>query len=330
MSAVPLLARGPARPGGGFGANYYAYRRPYSAVTLGTGIADIVREITVGGTARAGVGRASTWRAVPLRARAQRDRPRGVVVSAIIGTCSLASLRVRGLPRLRRGRPARHRTVRRAGRAAGDRPPDRRRATELAPRRYLLVALSDHGQTRARRSPTQFGESVEGWSGGCAGARPIGQARSPRAAGTWLGGRGVRRATCGDGRSAAAERAQRTASTSPADRRAGLVTRVAAVAVSSGTWRWCRSSSTRAGSNGTIEAGSRPATRAGRPPASGSPRALGEFSPSRPRPRQRTGSRRAQRRTARPGPHAAALVPRVDGSFPPAPTSRSTWSGATR
>ena len=75
MSAVPLLAgqgrRG--RRGGGFGAGYYAYfANPYNAVrTLGTGIADIVREITASvRQRRAGVRpRIDRGGLLPVRAR---------------------------------------------------------------------------------------------------------------------------------------------------------------------------------------------------------------------------------------------------------------------
>ena len=118
------------------------------------------------------------------------------------------------------------------------------RATQLAPRRYLLVALSDHGQTQGEAFTHRFGESVEELVGRLCGgvaAEPVGQARGPPTDRDLAGGRGVRR---GDlrrraGRAAAAGAGAahpRSTGRARATGEPGLVTRVApgVVAVSSG------------------------------------------------------------------------------------------------
>jgi uncharacterized membrane protein YvlD (DUF360 family) len=253
MSAVPLLA-GKGRRGlrrGGFGAGYYAYfANPYNAVrTLGTGIADIVREITASvGQRRAGVRpRVDRGGLYPFARAGTNVIARDVVVSAIIGDM-LAGRACVYADFLGYDEVAHHSGIERFDALAVLREIDRQigrlyRATELAPRRYLLVALSDHGQTQGEAFTHRFGESVEELVGRlCGGVPPTPSAKreARRPAETWQVGAVFAEATCGDGPVARwlRERAQRTRVDLPRTRSGepGLVTRVApgVVAVSSG------------------------------------------------------------------------------------------------
>ena len=116
------------------------------------------------------------------------------------------------------------------------------RATELAPRRYLLVALSDHGQTQGEAFTHRFGESVEELVGRLCGGAPPSVRPSGKPGGRPRPGRWARcsprRPAARAGRAVAAGAGAAHPRRPPAHATGepGLVTRVApgVVAVSSG------------------------------------------------------------------------------------------------
>ena len=250
MSAVPLLA-GSGRRGrrvGAFGAGYYAYfANPYNAVrTLATGIADIAREVT-----------ASVWqRRADVRPRIARGGlypfaragtnviARDVVVASIIGDM-LAGRACVYADFLGYDEVAHHSGIERFDSLGVLREIDRQigrlyRATQLAPRRYLLVALSDHGQTQGEAFTPRFGECVEELVGRLCGGDPPSrsakrEARRPTE--SWQVG-SVFAEAGGPVAQRLRARVQRTRADRPrtASVEPGLVTRVApgVVAVSSG------------------------------------------------------------------------------------------------
>ncbi|HEY0814206.1 MAG TPA: phage holin family protein [Pseudonocardia sp.] len=253
MSAVPLLA-GKGRRGlrrDGPGAGYYTYfANPYNAIrTLGSGIADIAREISASTRQRrAGVRpRIDRGGLYPFARAGTNVIARDVVVSAVIGdmlagrSCVYADF-------LGYDEVAHHSGIERFDALAVLREIDQQigrlhRATELAPRRYLLVALSDHGQTQGQAFANRFGESVEQLVGRlCGGDPPDRSAKraARRPAETWQVGAAFAEVSAGAGPVARRLRAgvartrrdhPRTATGEP-----GAVTRVApgVVAVASG------------------------------------------------------------------------------------------------
>jgi uncharacterized membrane protein YvlD (DUF360 family) len=183
MSAVPLLA-GKGRRGirrrDGIGAGYYAYfANPYNAIrTLGSGIADIVREVSASTRQRrAGVRpRIDRGGLYPFARAGTNVIARDVVVSAIIEDM-LAGRACVYADFLGYDEVAHHSGIERFDALAVLREIDQQigrlhRATELAPRRYLLVALSDHGQTQGHAFANRFGESVEQLVGRLCGGDP--------------------------------------------------------------------------------------------------------------------------------------------------------------
>ena len=250
MSAVPLLAgsgrRG--RRGGAFGAGYYAYfANPYNAVrTLATGIADIVREITASvGQRRADVRpRIARGGLYPFARAGTNVVARDVVVASIIGDM-LAGRACVYADFLGYDEVAHHSGIERFDSLGVLREIDRQigrlhRATQLAPRRYLLVALSDHGQTQGEPFTHRFGESVEELVGRLCGGDPPSrstkrEARRPTE--SWQVGTVFAEAG-GPVAQRLRARVQRTRADRPrtATGEPGLVTRVApgVVAVSSG------------------------------------------------------------------------------------------------
>ena len=253
MSAVPLLA-GKGRRGlrrDGVGAGYYAYfANPYNAVrTLGSAIADIAREVSASTRQRrAGVRpRVDRGGLYPFARAGTNVIARDVVVSAIIEDM-LAGRACVYADFLGYDEVAHHSGIERFDALAVLREIDQQigrlyRATELAPRRYLLVALSDHGQTQGNAFTSRFGESVEQLVGRlCGGAPPDRSTKraARRPTETWQVGAVFAEASSGAGPVARRLRARvdrtrrdhpRTATGEP-----GAVTRVApgVVAVSSG------------------------------------------------------------------------------------------------
>jgi uncharacterized membrane protein YvlD (DUF360 family) len=184
MSAVPLLAgkgrRGIRRRRDGIGAGYYAYfANPYNAIrTLGSGVADIVREVSASTRQRrAGVRpRIDRGGLYPFARAGTNVIARDVVVSAIIEDM-LAGRACVYADFLGYDEVAHHSGIERFDALAVLREIDQQigrlhRATELAPRRYLLVALSDHGQTQGHAFANRFGESVEQLVGRLCGGNP--------------------------------------------------------------------------------------------------------------------------------------------------------------
>jgi uncharacterized membrane protein YvlD (DUF360 family) len=253
MSAVPVLA-GKARRGlrrDGLGAGYYAYfANPYNAIrTLGSSIADIAREISASTRQRrAGVRpRIDRGGLYPFARAGTNVIARDVVVSAIIEDM-LAGRACVYADFLGYDEVAHHSGVERFDALAVLREIDQQigridRATDLAPRRYVLVALSDHGQTQGHAFTHRFGESVEQLVGRLCGGDPPDRstkraARRPTE--TWQVGAAFAEASAGGGPVARRLRArvERTRSDHPrtATGEPGAVTRVApgVVAVSSG------------------------------------------------------------------------------------------------
>ncbi len=170
MSAVPLLA-GRSRRGrhGPFTAGYYAYfANPYNAVrTVGSALADIVREVAASvRQRRAGVRpRVDRGGFYPFARAGTNVVVRDVVVSAVIGDMLEGRSAVYA-DFLGYDEVAHHSGVERFDALAVLREIDRQigridRATQLAPRRYLVVVLSDHGQTQGEALVQRFGETVE-------------------------------------------------------------------------------------------------------------------------------------------------------------------------
>ena len=105
------------------------------------------------------------------------------------------AVRLRRLPRLRRGRPPlRHRAVRRAGRAARDRPADRPAAPGHPAR---AAALPARRAVRPRADPglgvhrTGSASPSRSWSGGCAAGRMPRTRAASRSAEASRAGRGL-------------------------------------------------------------------------------------------------------------------------------------------
>lgn len=253
MSAVPVLA-GKGRRGrrrGGLGAGYYGYfANPYNGVrTLGSAIADIAREVIASTRQRrAGVRpRIDRGGLYPFARAGTNVIARDVVVSAIIEDM-LAGRACVYADFLGYDEVAHHSGIERFDALAVLREIDQQigrlyRATELAPRRYLLVALSDHGQTQGTAFANRFGESVEQLVGRlCGGTPPDRSAKraARRPTETWQVGAAFAEVAAGGGPVARRLRArvERTRRDLPrtATGKPGLVTRVApgVVAVSSG------------------------------------------------------------------------------------------------
>ncbi len=255
MSAVPLLA-GKARRGrrgrDRFGAGYYAYfANPLNGVrTLAGSVVDILREVTAATRQRRAnvhprVNRGGLY---PFARAGTNVIARDVVVSAIIGdmlagrSCVYADF-------LGYDEVAHHSGIERFDALAVLRSIDRQigrlyRATQLAPRRYHLVALSDHGQTQGWAFADRFGESIEQLVGRLCGGSPPDPSRKDarRPAEGWQVASALAEASSGDGpiarrlrarveRAGSAEDRPRTVSGAP-----GAVTRAApgVVVVASG------------------------------------------------------------------------------------------------
>ena len=343
MSAVPLLAgsgrRG--RRGGAFGAGYYAYfANPYNAVrTLGAAIADIVREITASvGQRRAGVRpRISRGGLYPFARAGTNVIARDVVVAAIIEdmldgrACVYADF-------LGYDEVAHHSGIERfdaLARAPRDRPADR---AALPGHPARAAALPAGRAVRPRADPGRGvhppvrGVAWRSWSDGCAAGDPPSrsakrEARRPTE--SWQvgavfaeAGGGRWRSGCAPGCSAPAPtaRAPRPASPawSPGWRPGWWPSRP-------GTSRWCRSSSTPAGSSWRRSRRSSPTccpTLVDHPGVGFALVRSAEFGPV---VLGRDGVRRlatdevlGEDPLAAYGPHAADLVRRVDG-FPHCP-----------
>lgn len=252
MSSIPVLVPKKLlrRHRDRLGAGYYAYfANPVNALrTFAVALADVFREITAAVRQR----RAGVVPRVPRGGWYPLARPgttviaRDVVVSAILGDL-LAGRPVVYADFLGYDEVAHHSGIERFDTLSVLRSIDQQiarlhRASRLAPRRYHVVALSDHGQTQGQAFSQRFGETIEAYVGRLCGGSPSALAGKRRQAESWQINAALAEATKSGGLIARRLRARvedaecaedrpRTTSGSP-----GAVTRVApgVVAVVSG------------------------------------------------------------------------------------------------
>ncbi|TQM10185.1 uncharacterized membrane protein YvlD (DUF360 family) [Pseudonocardia kunmingensis] len=171
MSALPLVSGSGRRrrTRDAMGAGYYAYfANPANALRTFVGaLVDIGREVSAAvRQRRAGVvPRVSRGGFYPFARAGTTVIVRDVVVSAIIEDM-LAGRAAVYADFLGYDEVGHHSGVERFDSLAVLRAIDRQigrlhRATQLAPRRYHIVALSDHGQTQGWAFADRFGESIE-------------------------------------------------------------------------------------------------------------------------------------------------------------------------
>ncbi|GAB2975295.1 phage holin family protein [Amycolatopsis acidiphila] len=163
------------------GAGYYAYfANPVNAVhTLGSALMDVARELSAAAKQRrAGVRpRVKRGGLYPIARPGTTVIARDVVVSAVLEDM-LAGRSVVYADFLGYDEVAHHSGIERFDSLAVLRAIDQQigrlhRAAKLAPRRYHLVVLSDHGQTQGWAFADRFGESVEELVGRlCGGPTP--------------------------------------------------------------------------------------------------------------------------------------------------------------
>ncbi|MCU1664199.1 MAG: rane protein of unknown function [Pseudonocardia sp.] len=250
MSALPLLTGAARRRRRGssdrVGAGYYAYfANPANTLrTLAGALVDVVREISASTRQRRADVRPRVNRGgfYPFARSATTVIVRDIVVSAIIEDM-LAGRAAVYADFLGYDEVAHHSGVERFDALAVLRSIDQQigrlhRATQLAPRRYHIVALSDHGQTQGWAFTDRFGESIGVLVGRLCGApqpepRRGVNADARRPAEGWQVGAALAEASTGSGpiarrlrtrveRAGAAQDRPRTESGAP-----GAVTRVA-------------------------------------------------------------------------------------------------------
>ncbi|MEV6828340.1 phage holin family protein [Amycolatopsis sp. NPDC051102] len=243
MSSIPVLVPKKLlrRHRDRLGAGYYAYfANPVNALrTFAVALADVFREINASVRQR----RAGVVPRVPRGGWYPLARPgttviaRDVVVSAILGDM-LAGRPVVYADFLGYDEVAHHSGIERFDTLAVLRSIDQQiarlhRASRLAPRRYHVVALSDHGQTQGQAFSQRFGETIEAYVGRLCGGTPSPSAGKRRQAESWQINAALAEATTSGGPIARRLRARvedaecaedrpRTTSGSP-----GAVTRVA-------------------------------------------------------------------------------------------------------
>ena len=193
MSAVPLLT--PARRGRSRNsAGYYVYfANPVNLVrTVGAALVDILREVSSSvRQRRAGVRpRVKRGGVYPFARAATTVITRDLVVSAIIGDM-LAGRPVVYADFLGYDEVAHHTGIERYDALAVIRAIDQQigrlhRAARLAPRRYRLVVLSDHGVTQGWAFADRFGESIETLVGRLCGGEPEARkGKKPKSTNAW-------------------------------------------------------------------------------------------------------------------------------------------------
>ena len=175
--------RGPRRRGRArdrLGAGYYAYfANPVNALRTGVGyLVDVVREVAAATRQRRADVRPRVARGgiYPFLRAATTVIARDVVVSALLEDM-LAGRPCVYADFLGYDEVAHHSGLERVDSLAVLRRIDQQigrlhRATQLAPRRYHLVCLSDHGQTQGLAFADRFGESIEELVGRLCGASP--------------------------------------------------------------------------------------------------------------------------------------------------------------
>jgi uncharacterized membrane protein YvlD (DUF360 family) len=163
------------------GGGYWAYfANPVNMIRSCAGaLVDAVRELAEAAAQRRADVRPRTHRGglYPLARPGTTVIARDVVVSALIEDM-LAGRSVAYADFLGYDEVAHHSGVERSDALAVLRTIDRQigrlhRAAQLAPRPYLLVCLSDHGQTQGQAFADRFGESIEQYVGRLCGAVPV-------------------------------------------------------------------------------------------------------------------------------------------------------------
>ncbi|MFJ7218703.1 phage holin family protein [Amycolatopsis sp. NPDC098790] len=195
MSSIPVLVPKKLRHHrrDRLGAGYYAYfANPVNALrTFVVALADVFREINASVRQR----RAGVVPRIPRGGWYPLARPgttviaRDVVVSAILGDM-LAGRPVVYADFLGYDEVAHHSGIERFDTLSVLRSIDQQiarlhRASRLAPRRYHVVALSDHGQTQGQAFSERFGETIEAYVGRMCGGSPSAAAGKRRQAESW-------------------------------------------------------------------------------------------------------------------------------------------------
>jgi uncharacterized membrane protein YvlD (DUF360 family) len=183
MSALPLLSGAQRRRGRArdpVAAGYVAYfANPANALRTGVGyLVDVAREISAATRQRrAGVvPRMDRGGFYPFLRAATTVIARDIVVSAVLEDM-LAGRSCVYVDLLGYDEVAHHSGIERFDTLSVLRAIDRQigrlhRAAQLAPRRYHLVCLSDHGQTQGLPFAQRFGETIEELVGRLCGASP--------------------------------------------------------------------------------------------------------------------------------------------------------------
>ncbi|HWD00888.1 MAG TPA: phage holin family protein [Amycolatopsis sp.] len=195
MSSIPVLvsrkARRPSHDRGGVGYRAY-FANPVNVLrTFGVALADVLREISASvRQRRAGVvPRVPRGGIYPLARPGTTVIARDVVVSAIIGDM-LAGRPVVYADFLGYDEVAHHSGIERFDTLEVLRSIDLQfarllRASRLAPRRYHIVGLSDHGQTQGQAFVDRFGESMEELVGRLCGGSAVAAPGKRRQAESW-------------------------------------------------------------------------------------------------------------------------------------------------
>lgn len=209
MSSIPVLVPKNLRHRrrDRLGAGYYAYfANPVNALrTFFVALVDVFREINASVRQR----RAGVVPRVPRGGWYPLARPgttviaRDVVVSAILGDM-LAGRPAVYADFLGYDEVAHHSGIERFDTLSVLRSIDQQiarlhRASRLAPRRYHVVALSDHGQTQGQAFSERFGETIEAYVGRLCGGSPSPASGKRRQAESWQINAALAEATKGGG-----------------------------------------------------------------------------------------------------------------------------------
>ncbi len=205
---VPQGSRRARRGRDRVGAGYYAYfANPVNALrTLAVSLVDVVRELVAAGKQRRADVRPRIDRGglYPLARPGTTVIARDVVVAALIEDM-LAGRPVAYADFLGYDEVAHHSGIERFDTLQVLRSIDQQigrlwRATQLAPRPYHLVCLSDHGQTQGEAFANRFGETIEQLVGRlCGGPGEAGSGSRQKATEGWQVGAALAEAASGPG-----------------------------------------------------------------------------------------------------------------------------------